>query len=610
MKTVIFAAALALAPAWALASDAPVKVRTTHALSLIGEPQYGPDFKHFDYVNPDAPKGGEITTSASPDTFDSLNGFIVKGTPARGMALTYQSLMSYPLGEPSAAYPLIAESVTIPDDHSWAEFTLNPNARWHDGNPISVEDVIFSFETLTTKGSPLYAFYWKNIVKVEKSGERKVKFTFDEPGNRELPLITGQLPILAKHYWEGRAFDEPTLEPPLGSGPYKVGDINPGRSISFERVDDYWAKDLPAEVGKYNFDRITYQYFRDKTVAFEAFKTGKFDFILENSAKVWATEYDFPAINDGHVVKKALPSKRPTGMQAFVFNTRRDMFKDARVRKALNYAFDFEWSNKNLFFDQYTRTTSYYSNSAMASDGLPSDAELALLTPFKDQLPEAVFTEPFQVPTTDGAGGIRGNLRKAAELLREAGWAVNKGVLTHSESGEELDFEILLSQPTFERVVSPFIKNLERLGVKASIRVVDPSQYEVRTEDFDFDMLIHTFAQSNSPGNEQRDMWGTAAATRTGSENLIGIENPAIDALIDKIIFAQTREDLIVACKALDRVLLHHHFVIPQWHINTFRVAWWDRFARPETSPGYSIGVLQTWWADPEKDTARKSATP
>ncbi|MFN3230980.1 MAG: extracellular solute-binding protein [Alphaproteobacteria bacterium] len=611
MKTVFFATALALFPVIAAAQDAP-SVRTTHALSLIGPPQYGPDYEHLDYVNPDAPQGGTITLSGIGG-FDSLNPYITKGDPAPGVGgvigsgLVYEALMATPLGEPGAEYGIIAESVTVPEDHSWVEFNLNPKARWHDGKPITVEDVIFSFNTLMEKGQPLHQFYWRNVTDVEKTGERSVKFTFDQPGNRELPQIMGQLPVLPKHYWEGRAFDEPTLDTPLGSGPYKVSEVKPGRSISFERVRDNWAADHPFYAGKYNFDTIAYEFFQDQTVSLEGFKRRTYDFRSENTAKRWATEYEFDAIKEGRVVKAELPSARPTGMQAFVFNTRKPIFQDKMVRKALGYAFDFEWSNKNLFFGQYTRTESYFSNSPMASSGLPSPEELALLEPFRDQLPAAVFEAPFAVPSTDGPGGIRANLRKAAELLREAGWRVDKGVLTHGETGTVLQFEILLVSPDFERIALPFIQNLKRLGVEVTIRVVDPSQYLQRRNEFDFDMIVHTFGQSNSPGNEQRDMWGSDSATRQGSENLIGIEDPVIDALIDKVIFAETREELIVASRALDRVLLHHYFVIPQWHINTFRLAWWDRFGRPDKTPGYSPGVVQTWWVDAEKDQAFKN---
>ena len=575
-----------------------------HALSLIGEPKYGPDFEHLDYVNPNAPKGGQARISAFGG-FDSLNPFISAGDPAGVVRFNvYEPLMTSPLDDITAEYGLIAESVKVPADSSWVEFSLRPEARWHDGKPITADDVIYSFELLTKEGQPLYQYYYRNVVKAKKIDERRVRFEFDEKGNRELPQIMGQVWVLPKHHWEGRKFDEPTLEPPLGSGPYKVGEVKPGRSVTLDRAENYWAADLPINRGQNNFDHITVEYFRDESVEMEAFKAGQYDFRDENSAKRWATEYEFTALQRGDLIKAEVPHKRPTGMQAFVFNTRRPVFQDRRVRQALSYAWDFEWTRKTLFYGQYERTESFFSNSEMASEGLPSEEELALLEPLRAHIPAEVFTIPFEVPRSDGSGNNRDNLRTAVQILREAGWGIKDGMMTHARAGQKLEFEILLVQPTFERVVLPFIDNLKRLGVRATIRIVDPAQYQRRMIEFDFDLVISGFGQSNSPGNEQRDFWGSEGADTQGSRNIIGIKNPAVDALIEKIVYAETREKLVTATRALDRVLLHSHFVIPQYHVRTTRIAYWNRFGRPAKAPDYAVGFLQTWWLDVDKNAA------
>jgi microcin C transport system substrate-binding protein len=610
MRKAILAAALLLLTSVPALAQQPVTVRTVNALSLVGEPKYKPGFDHFDFVNPAAPKGGTARLSVAPGTFDSLNPFILAGTPPQGLGMVYETLTKDSMGEPSTAYGLIAESMNVPSDHSWVEFNLNPKAKWHDGKPITPEDVIFSFNTLMEKGTPFYAQYYHNVKKAEKTGPRKVKFTFDQAGNRELPMIMGQLPVLPKHYWQGRKFDAPTQEPPLGSGPYKIGDVKPGRSITYERVKDYWGADLPVNRGQYNFDRVSYEYFQDETVELEAFKTHKFDFISENTAKTWATAYDFPAVRNHLVKKEEIAHKNPTGMQAFAFNIRRDVFKDARVRQALAQAMDFEWTNKNMFYGQYTRTQSFFSNSDLASSGLPSPAELALLTPLKGKIPDTVFKAPYKAPATDGSGNNRDNLRQAAMLLQQAGYEVRKGVLVNKQSGKPLTFEILNAQPVFERIMLPFVENLKKLGVQASIRTVDPAQYEQRMKDFDFDLTVETFPQSESPGNEQRDFWGSSAADRKGSRNIIGIKNPAVDALIDKVIYAPDRAGLIAASRALDRVLLANNYVIPMWHIRIFRVAYWDRFGRPAKLPDYHYGFPSLWWLDAKKDAALKGKAP
>ncbi len=613
MKNAILAAVLLLFTGVSALAQQPVTVKTVNALSLTGEPRYKPGFSHFDFVNPDAPKGGTARLSVAPASFDSLNPWIVAGTPPQGIGLVYESLTQDSLGEPSTGYGLIAESITVPSNHAWVEYTLNPKARWHDGKPITPEDVIFSFNILMEKGTPFWAQYYHNVKKAEKTGPRKVKFTFDQAGNRELPMIMGQLPVLPKHYWQNRKFDQPTLEPPLGSGPYRIGAVKPGRTISYERVKDYWGKDLPVNRGFYNFDRITYEYFQDETVRLEAMKTGKFDFISENTAKTWATQYTpqtFPALKTGQVRKEEIRHKLPTGMQAFAFNIRRDPFKDQRVREALGLAFDFEWTNRNMFYGQYTRTQSFFSNSDLASGGLPSAEELKLLTPLKGKIPPAVFTAPFKAPATDGSGNNRENLRQAAALLRQAGWQIKGGALVNDKTGKRLAFEILIAQPTFERIIIPFTENLKRLGIQTTIRTVDPAQYQQRMKDFDFDVTVETFPQSDSPGNEQREFWGSAAAARVGSRNIVGIADPAVDALIDKVIYAPDRAGLIAATRALDRVLLNRHYVIPMWHIRVFRIAYWDRFGHPATLPAYHHGFPVIWWLDAGKDAALKARAP
>lgn len=535
------------------AGDDNPSTRTSHGLSLFDSLKYPAEFKHLEYVNPTAPKGGDVRLS-SIGSFDTLNPFTLKGRPAAGASLIYDQLLTSAADEPSSEYGLLAQSVEVPDDKSWVEFTLRAEARWHDGKPVTPEDVIFSLETLKTKGQPFYRFYYANVVKAEKTGPDKVKFSFSDTGNRELPLIVGQLMILPKHYWEGREFEKTTLDPPLGSGPYRIGAVDPGRAFTIERVEDYWAKDLPINRGRHNFGTVRWEYYRDDTVAFESFKTHGYDFIRENNSKRWATGYDFPALRADKVVKESIGHESPTGMQGFVFNTRRAKFASPKVRQALNYAFDFEWANKNLFYGIYTRTRSYFSNSDLASRGVPDGAELALLGPYRDQLPVQVFTEEYAPPKSDGSGNNRTNLRTAKNLLAEAGWKVIDKKLTNPDTGEVMEIEFLLISPAFERVVGPFARSLERLGIKANIRLVDTAQYQNRVNDFDYDVVVNSWGQSLSPGNEQRDFWSTDAADRAGSRNYAGIKDPVVDALIDKIIFAPDRAGLVAATRALDRV--------------------------------------------------------
>ena len=597
---------LALSPLVAPGVAAAVGSGPQHAIAMYGDVKYPADFSHFDYVNADAPKGGTLALSGS-GTFDSLNPFILRGTPASGLTLMFETLMTPSLDEPFTYYGLVAELVETPEDRSWVKFTLNPDARWHDGKPITAEDVIFSFETLTTKGHPQYRSYYANVVKAEKTGEREVTFTFDGAVNRELPLIMGQLPVLPKHYYADRDFERSSLEQPVGSGPYKIKSFEPGRSIVYERVPDYWGADLPANRGRYNYDQIRYEYYRDRDVAFEAFKAGNFDLWSENSAKRWATGYEGNAFSRDLIVKEKLPIRPVARMQGYVFNLRDDRFKDPRVREALGYAFDFEWINKNLMYDAYERIESYFHGEPdLASSGLPSGKELALLEPYRDQLPEEVFTEDYQPPRTDGTGNNRDNLRQALRLLQEAGWVVEDGRLTNQETGEVMAFEILLSDPSGERVASPWVNNLKRLGVEARIRVVDTAQYQNRTDNFDFEVISEIWGQSDSPGNEQRDYWGSAAADVPGSRNTPGIKDPVVDALIDKVITADSRENLETAVRALDRVLLWGQYVVPHFTDDGYRVAYRNKFERPEILPEEGPDFM-AWWVDPGKPAARLS---
>ena len=582
-----------------------------HGVAMHGDLKYGPDFSHFDYVNPDAPKGGEVRQS-SIGSFNTLNPFILKGVSAVGIGRTFETLMTQSEDEAFSQYGLIAETVEMPEDRSWVAFTLRAQARWHDGTPITVDDVIFSLETLKTKGHPFYRAYYGAVVKAEKIGERKVKFTFSGGLNRELPLIIGELPILSKAYYEAYEFEKTTLVPPLGSGPYRVESVDPGRSITYARIVDYWGADVPARRGQDNFDVIRIDYYRDPTVAMEAFKAHEYDFRAENASKVWATAYVGEAFDDGRIVKEEIDHSIPTGMQGFVFNTRRAKFADSRLRRALGYAFDYEWTNKNLFNGAYTRTASYFSNSELASSGLPDEAELALLEPFRAQIPASVFDEEFAPPKTDGSGNARRNLRAGLKLLKEAGWNITDGKLVNPGDGRPLEIEFLIVSPLFERIIAPFIKNLEKLGVAARIRLVDSAQYQKRLDDFDFDIIVASMGQSLSPGNEQNNLWTTVAADTPGSRNYAGIKDGAVDSLVATLIAAPDRKALIAASRALDRVLLSGYYIIPQWHIRSFRVAYWNKFARPAVSPKYALG-FDSWWIEQaleEKLAGREEAAP
>ncbi len=591
----------------AAVSGAPASAEPRHGLSLFGDLKYPPNFTHFDYVNPDAPKGGTVKY-ASIGTFDTLNPFQLKGNKADGLGLIFDTLMTPSYDEPASEYGLVAESAEVAPDRSWVVYTIRPQARFSDGSQITPEDVVWTFDTLKTKGHPRYRLYYADVLKAEKVGARGVKFTFRNGNNRELPTIVGEMPVLSKAYWSKADFEKTTLDPPLGSGPYKIDSIDPGRAITYKRVADYWGKDLPVNRGRNNFDTIRYDYYRDQTVSLEAFKAGQYDIRPENVAKNWAIGYDGPALSAGLIKKDEIPNKLPQGMQGFGFNTRPGHpFQDPRVRDAVTYLFDFEWTNKNLFYGAYTRSRSYFSNSELAATGTPSPEELKLLDPWKGQIPDEVFTKEYDPPKTDGTGNIRDNLRAALKLFAEAGWSVKGGKLLNDKTGAPFRFEFLLVQPEFERVVLPFAQNIARVGATMDVRTIDPAQYENRLRNFDFDMAVVGIGESLSPGNEQRDYWSSSAAEAPGSFNLMGVKSKAVDALVDLLINAPDRASLVTRTHALDRVLSWGHYVVPNWYLSYFRIASWDKFARPKTSPPYSM-ALDTWWYDDQRarDTEAK----
>lgn len=607
IRAVLAFVLLLAGPVWAEENT----VRTYFGIANHGAPALGPEATHFPYVNPDAPKGGTFSRGLS-GTFDTLHGFTLGGKPAAGVGapatigLLYDSLYDKSFDEPFSIYPLIAQSATMPDDRSWVRFTIHPDARFQDGHPITAEDVVFSFNVLMEKGSPVYAFYFANVATVEAVSTREVLFTFEPGTNREIPLIIAEdLPILPKHHWEGKDFAKPTMDPPLGSGPYRIDAVDPGRSITFARVEDYWAKDLLTRKGYFNFDRWTYQYYRDEGVLFQAFKTGAHWFHRERSARAWADAYDFPALRRGLVKRLEIPDHSLPPMQAYVFNTRRALFADKRVRRAIQHAFDFQWTNTHLSTGVMQRCEHYFGGP-MAATGLPEGRPLEILEPYRDQLPPEVFSEPYTWPTTDGTGEIRDNLRAALRLLYDAGWEIDKrGLLVNAETGAPFVFEILLASVAFEDITLPFVRNLERLGMQVSIRTVDQAQFIARTDSFDFDMTMAIWGQSYSPGNEQREYWGTEAADRPGSRNYPGIKDPVVDALIEDLIAAETREDLYAHAQALDRVLLWGHYVIGQWYRDVEFLAVWDRFGRPETLPKTESRFTHLmWWEDPAKVAA------
>jgi microcin C transport system substrate-binding protein len=591
---------------------APASASWRHGLSLFGDLRYPADFKHFEYVNPSAPKGGNVRLIAGGQTFDNLNQVVagVKGTLAAGIDLLYDSLMAPALDEVSSEYGLLAEAVSYPEDYSWVIYRLRATAKWHDGKPVTPDDVIFSLESFK-KHHPQLSAYYRHVTKAEKTGERDITFTFDQPGNRELPQIVGQISVMPKHYWEGtdkngnkRDIGSTTLETPLGNGAYRIKEFTPGRTIVYERVKDYWGKDIAVNIGRDNFEEVRFEYFRDSTVALEALKADHVDWRTENSAKNWATSYDFPAVKDKRVELEEFPIRNAGVMQAFAFNTRRDKFKDARVRRAFNFAFDFEEMNKQLFYGQYKRIASYFEGTELAARDLPQGEELKILESVRDKVPAEVFTTPYTNPVGGNSDNVRNNLREAVRLLKEAGYEVRDRKLVESKSGEPFRLEFLVENPNTERFVLFYKPSLERLGIEVTVRTVDDAQYANRERNWDFDIIITSWGQSLSPGNEQRGYWSSQAADQAGSRNLVGIKNPAVDAMIERVIFAKNRDELVAATKALDRVLLWNHYVVPQFTYDKVRTARWDRFARPEKLPTYGMSAFPTiWWWDGAKAT-------
>ena len=615
-RSLLTSAALALAarglplPAWTTSAAAQTASRVwRHGASPFGDLKYPAGFAHFDYVNVKAPKGGSARQIAL-GTFDNFNLVVggVKGTLVQGTDLLYETLLAPALDEVSAGYGLLAEALSYPSDFSSVSYRLRAEAKWQDGTPVTPDDVIFSFNALK-KSNPQAMANYHQVVKVEKTGEREITFTFDGPGNRTLPQILGQLTVFPKAWWEGadkdgktRDIGSTTLEPPLGSGPYRIKEFQPGRSIVYERVPDYWGGALNVNIGSANFDELRFEYFRDATVAIEAFKAGTVDWRIENSAKNWATAYDFPAVGDKRVLLEEFPINNVAMMQAFAFNIRRAKFQDPRLRLAFNYAFDFEEMNKEIFFGQYRRIGSFFEGTDLAATGLPSSAELELLEPFRDKIPAEVFKKAYTNPICENPAAVRNNLREALHLFKEAGYEIRDQQLTHSKTGEPFTIELLGNTPLFERVFLFFKPSLERLGIDVTVRTVDEAQYENRLRTWDFDIIIYAWGDTLLPGNELRGYWSTEAADQPGSDNIIGIKNPAIDAMIERIILAKNRGDLVTAARALDRILLWNHYVVPQWSYNKMRTARWDRFSRPDSLPKYGIAAFPTvWWWDADK---------
>ncbi len=603
LKAAILLAGLVLAPVNVMAEG------PKHGLSAFGELKYPADFKHFEWVNPDAPKGGRLSTIgiAARTNFDSFNNFILKGDPAQGLDSLFDTLMTRAYDEPDAVYGLVAQSGEVAPDRMSVTFRLRPEAKFADGSPLTAADVVFSFDILKEKGHPLFKVQLRDITKAEALDAHTVRYTFTGTALRDLPLVVaGQLPVLSKAYYATREFDQTTLEPPLGSGPYRLADSKQGAFVSYKRREDYWAKDLPVNRGRFNFDELRFEYYRDRTAALESFRAGAFDLREEFTARDWATGYDIPAVKEGRMLLLTLPDESPSGAQGFFLNTRRSKFADIRVRKALDYAFDFEWTNKNIFYDLYTRTESFFENSDMKASGKPSAAELALLEPLRGQLPAEVFEEAYKPPVSDGTGQDRKLLRDAGRLLGEAGWHVKDGKRVNA-NGEVFEIEFLIADPAMERILSGFVKNLQAIGVQTTIRRIDPAQYERRVKSFDFDVVNTRYVLRLTPGVEVRSFWGSEAAKTDGSLNLAGMSDPAVDALIGKITEANSREELNTATRALDRVLRAGHYWVPHWYKPAHFVAYWDKFGRPALKPRYERGITYTWWYDAERAAKLKS---
>jgi microcin C transport system substrate-binding protein len=580
-----------------------------YGLSAFGDLAYPPDFKHFNYVNPDAPKGGTFSLVGwgGVATFNSLNNYILKGDAAQGLEFLFDTLMTPATDEPDAIYGLVASSAEVADDRMSVTFHLRPEAHFADGTELTADDVVFSLDALKEKGHPLYHQMLEDVVKAEAVDPRTVRYTFKGDLVRDLPLTVAGLPIFSKAYYATQPFDQTTLDPPLGSGPYVVDSIAQGRTIVYRRNPNYWAKDLPVNRGRFNFDKIRFEYFRDRTAAMEAFKAGTYDFREEFTSKVWATEYDFPAIRDGRVKKEVLPDETPSGTQGFFLNTRREPLNDPRVRKTLDLAFDFEWANRNLFYGLYTRTQSFFENSAMKAEGPPSHAERALLTGLGVPVSDEALGVAYVPRESDGSDQDRDLLVEAGKLLDEAGWTVKNGMRVNAK-GEPLKLEILYFEDVFERLNAPYVKNLKLLGIYASMRMVDPAQYQQRLKNFDFDITTERYQMRNTPGVELRSYFGSQAAKTDGSLNLAGISDPAVDALIERVIAAKSRDEINTAARALDRVLRAGHYWVPHWYKSSFNIAYWDKFSRPEKKPRYDRGILDTWWYDEAKAAKLASA--
>jgi microcin C transport system substrate-binding protein len=602
LRVASVAAALVFAASAALAEP-------RHGLSSFGDLKYPADFTHFDYVNPEAPKGGRLALVGTRGlaTFDSFNGYILRGDAAQGTSLLFEgfslifdTLMTSAGDEPDSMYGLVAKSADLADDKLSVTFTLRPEAKFADGSPLTAEDVKFSFDILKSDGHPIYRTILRDVVSAEVLTPDSIKYTFQGEAVRDLPQTVAGLPIFSKAFYATRTFNETTLEPPLGSGPYVIDSWRQGRSVTYQRRDDYWAKDLPVNRGRWNFDEIRFEYFRDRTAALETLKAGGYDLREEFTSKDWATAYDIPQVRSGRMVLTTLDDERPSGAQGFFLNTRREKFKDIRVRQALDLAFDFEWTNKNLFYSLYKRTSSYFENSPLKATGLPSPAELELLEPFRAQLPESVFQEPYSAPVSDGSGSDRRLLRRAVQLLEEAGFK-RSGNGRANADGVKLDIEFLIFSPSFKRVIQPYIRNLERIGLQASIRQVDPAQFERRTKSFDFDIVTQRFVMGLTPSVSMRNYLSSASADAEGSRNLSGIKDPVIDDLVEKAIKAKSREELTTAARALDRVLRAGHYWVPHWYKAAHNIAHWNRYSRPATKPKYDDGVIDTWWFDAAK---------
>ncbi len=609
LKRTALASVLCCALALVLLTGTGHAAERRHGLSTFGKLKYASDFTHFDYVNPKAPKGGRLSMigTAGLITFNSLNGFILKGDSAQGLGYLFDTLMTPAQDEPDSMYGLVAKSVELADNRKSVTFYLRGEAKFADGSPLRAQDVVNSFTLLKEKGHPRIALQLRDVDKVEALDPSTVRYNFTGNQIRDLPAIIAGLPIFSKAYYDTHDFSKTTLKAPLGSGPYRISKMKQGSFIIFERREDYWAKDLPVNTGRFNFAELRYEYFRDRTAEFEALKAGEYDLREEFTSKTWANEYDIPQVRENRLLRLTLPDARPSGAQGFFINVRRKKFSDPRVRKALDYAFDFEWTNKNQFYGLYKRTNSFFENSDMKASGPPDDAERALLEPYRDTLPKEVFEAPYNSPVSNSSGQDRTLLRAASKLLKQAGWTIQDGMRTNRQ-GQKFELEFLIFSPTFERIIAPFVKNLKILGIAARIRLVDPSQYQARLKTFDFDIITQRYVLRVTPGIEIRSYWGSKSADTPGSFNLSGIKDPVIDALIEKVIGAKSRKELVTATRAIDRVLRARHYWVPHWYTAAHNLAFWDKFSRPNIKPLYGRGVIETWWYD-EAKAAKLEAT-